>query len=402
MSEIKESSSEYGTRGGDPLESRHREDGATFTRRTLLRQFLSFFTAVAIEKSGLRLLGGYVQNQTETETETETEPLPSGIISREELLQRFNIVIHDLPEAHFPTSYVELNFRRSAQEERVFEMLEEGRLIGMDIILVDSDIVDPNFFTAEQNQLMTEFPALAANLAREFEKSREINRQEIEENRQIMMVRYHELLGQLNQNQTTMSLDRYQVELQALHYSYDRYISDQVLEIDLTEIAVRGYSPTVGTATNSRGQSGPRNFVFLAVRDSQKTITFTSGSETKTIPASRIPQASVDGVALLPNSQAPQPDQSRPNQSSLIIGEVPNRLGYLILGGRTPGTILRHEFQHSRGIPDETEADRRSLQRLQEAADYLESTGSDEKYFIEFRTPEGVTVTQNPDSSLAI
>jgi hypothetical protein len=323
-----------------------------------------------------------------------------GLLSREELLERFGIVIHDLPRDLFPDNYVELEFRSSALENRLFQMLQERRLNGLYIFLINSDRVDPAAFTDAQREFMSEHPTILAGLEREIERIRELNRQEILEYGPRMREEHSKKLAYLESIRPTLTEDRYSVELQALNYMYSRYLADNPREEDLYEMAIRGYAPTKGTGENARGEVGPQGFVFLAVRDKNPEVTFVSGTETLIIPSSRIPYGNSDSTAEYPNRFSPRPEQSFPSLQVLQIADEPDANGYLIIGGLTPGVILRHELKHIQGIIAEDGADRATLQDIMLAFAHMQETGNDDKYWIVFITPEGITLTRNATESL--
>lgn len=319
--------------------------------------------------------------------------LPTDIISREELASKFNTRIYDLPQSQFPNDFVELNLRRSVEKTPLFQRLAEGRLIGMNIVLVNSDRIDPAAFTSEQRALFDENPVLESSLNRQIESAREFNFREIEENRDQMWEEYNTKLLELDARRATLSVDRFSVEAQALGYQYDRYLSEEVKDIDFNEIAMRGWSPTDGSFVDDQGRQGARNYIFQAVRNNpEPTVTFSSGSESLTISANRVRTSSSETGS----AYAPRTEQSYPTLNSLDVAENPDLGGYVIMGGRTPGIILRHEMEHSRGVYDETEADRQVIEGIAEAAQHMEETGSDSKYWAVFRTPEGLTITRNP------
>lgn len=91
---------------------------------------------------------------------------------------------------------------------------------------------------------------------------------------------------------------------------------------------------------------------------------------------------------------APHPNQSYLNPETLEVSDEPNLGGYIAVT-ITPGLTLRHELAHTTGIYDETHADEHAIAGLFEAADHMEETGSDEKYWAVFTTPEGITITKN-------
>lgn len=320
--------------------------------------------------------------------ETETE-MPTDIVSREELESRYRTNIYDLPEADFPDNYVELEFRRSIAGEPLFQRLESGAIIGLDIILVDSDSVDPEVLTDDQREFMSQHSFISAGLNRKVEEVRELNRQEIIENRDRMRSEYQQKLEELEASRSSLSSDEYSVELQALNYMYGRYLSDEPSPQDLKEIGIRGYASMDGTGRNDRGETGPRSFIFLAVRDKESEVTFSSEGVRKTISSNRIPYEASSGAQFAPN-----PEQSYPGEGNFRIVEDPNSNGYVVVGGHTPGFIFRHEASHARGVFVEEDADRVALQGIVDASIHMQDTGSDEKYWVVFRTPEGVTLTK--------
>lgn len=336
------------------------------------------------------LLADLAKKRVAQQPPLETE-LPTDIISREELMSRFNITIHDLSESEFPDEFVELNFRRSAENERAFIMLKEGKLVAMAVFLVDSNYVDPDSFTPSQREFMAQHPTIEAALRRQNEAAKELNRQEIAQNQAAMRQQYQKLLNELEAKKSGLSEDRYSVELQALTYAYDRYLRDEPTEQDLLEIAIRGTAPTKGTGINAQGEEGPYSFVFVAVRQPPETVTFTAGSESLTISARKIPSA----AETLSSTNAPDPSQSYPTLKSFQVAEEANEYGYSVLGGGTPGFVLRHELKHAQGVFDEADADQRALDGIMAAAEHMEETGSDEKYWVVFRTPAGLTITRN-------
>lgn len=246
-------------------------------------------------------LARFVDSSSLPQTEGEW---PDDIVPRGELHDRFRTVIHDLPESEFPGDFVELNFRRSIEDLRLFQMLEgdNPRLIGLDVVLVNGEYIDPQFFTPDQRSFLEQFPTILNGLDREQARIRERS-------------------------------------------------------ADLVQLA---YSPTLGTGTNDRGENGPRNFIFLAVR----------------------------------GDMAPRPEQSYPAPEDFNVSGEANVEGYIV-NTRTAGNTFWHEAAHSRGVYGETDADRAMLDMFSQAATHMAETGSDEKYPAVFRTPEGFTITKS-------
>lgn len=382
MSENESPGENYGTWSGKPrLES----------RRSFLRTAWEGAQALTGVWLGKKLDLPLQQTQA-----AETE-LPSDILSDEELESRFRTRIHDLPKENFPTNYVELHLRRSVENEPLFQRLESGRVIGLDIFLIDSDQVDPSHFTQEQRQFLADNPTIEAGVLRAIEKAKETNRQEIEENKESMRGEYQERLNNLNQRRTTMNNDRYQVEFSALEYQYDRYLSNEPTEHELKEIAIRGRTETQLTGENDRGETGSRSFIFMATRDRQESVTFTSGNEILTISAQKIPYRSQANS----DSYAPNPEQSYPESSEFAQAEGGTVEDYLVVGGLTPGFILRHELGHAQGRIVEGDADLVALNGITRAADHMRETGSDSEYWAVFETPEGITITENQAGAVA-
>ncbi|RJR28576.1 hypothetical protein C4564_05055 [Candidatus Microgenomates bacterium] len=339
--------------------------------------------ATVLSQPGAHALADWVEGGVEGDIK-----LPADILSNQELEATYRTRIHDLPEAQFPDDYVELFFRRSASETTLFQRLESGRIIGLDVVLVNHSTVDLSHLTRSQQEMLDGQPSIAAGLQRQIDRVQEINLQEIEENRDSMRLEYQEKVSELDSRKPDMSEDRYKVELQALDYSYGRYLTEEPSSSDLEEIGMRGYAPMNGTASNDRGEQGPRSFIFLAVRDREKTKTFVSGSDSITVPANRIPYGNDNSI------YAPHPEQSFPKEADFDILAEPNELGYVVVDKLTPGFILRHESRHAQGVLDEESADKGALEGIVEAANHMAETGSDEKYWAVFRTPDGVTITK--------
>jgi hypothetical protein len=362
----------------------------SLSRREFLKRFRNALAGIAISQPGAKQLAELAQTIEQRRAVVQQEhAMPTDLLSREELAAHFHTHIYDLSEADFPGEYVELFLRRSVAETRLFQMLKEGRLLGMDILLIDSYKVDPEKFTPAQRELMARHPTILNGLQRQIEKAKESNRSEIEEHREAMRAEHAQKLQELDVQSASLNPDQYQVRLQALNYTYGRYLSDEPSEEDLQELVIKGYSPTLGTATDEQGRTGPHNFVFMAVRERPAEVTFTSGSESLTIPATRIPyrESLNDSLRL--------EDQSYPTPEDFTVAEDANSLGYVVLGGPSWGYVLRHELQHSRGVFDEESADRGFLAEIAEAARHMQETGSDEKYWAVFRTPQGVIITDS-------
>jgi len=367
------------------------EAGGKISRRDFLKN-VSKGTAAAVilNQPGAQALENFA-NKVDARKQAQTETIQNlDIIPREELESRYRTRIWDLPQAQFPDDYVEMEIRRSAAEELLFQRLEGGRIIGLDIILVDSDSVDPNKLTSEQRELVSQHSTILDGLERKVEEVQELNRQEITANRDKMRAEYQQKLAKLDGEKGSLSNDKYNVERQALDYVYDRYLSEEPSAEDLKEIGVRGYTSMQGTGENERGEKGPRSFVFLAIRDKQKEVTITSGTESKTISASRIPGDEGSSTVF-----APKPEQSYPDENTFQTIEDPNSNGYVVVGGHTPGFIFRHEASHARGVFAEDDADKVALEGIVNAASHMKETGSDEKYWVVFKTPEGITLTKS-------
>jgi len=323
--------------------------------------------------------------------EVETN-LPTDILSSEELESRYHTRIHDLSRTEFPEDYVELHLRKNISEERMFQRLEQGRTEGFDIFLINNDDINPQYLTASQREyLRTHHPTVIDGVEREIERAQEANRSEILENRDSMRSEYQTKLTQLTER-TDLSDDQLHVQKQALDYQYDRYLSDTIHPQDLNEMRVRGYAPTI-SGSNGR----PHSFLFMAVRDKPGDVTFTSGSETLTIPSSRIPTREENR-----DSYSPSPEQSYPDEEDFTVLDASVDNGYVVVNGLTPGFVLRHEVAHSQGIPVEEHADRAALEGITRASVHMNETGSDEKYWAVFETPEGVTITKNDQQNNSV
>lgn len=364
------------------------------SRRDFLRSGVQGVVAgVVAAQPGAKVLANLAEGVQAWQGGQEAEK-DLDIIPREELLNRYRTGIFDLPEGQFPDNYVELEFRRSAGEEVLFQRLEKGRIIGLDVILVNSDSVDPAKLTPEQREFISKHSVILNGLENKIREVEGLNRKEIAENRDSMRAEYQQKLAELDAQRREQSWtdDRYTVENEALRYAYERYLMDEPSEQDLKEIGIRGYTSMEGTGKSDRGETGPRSFIFLAVRDKEKEITFTSGQETKTVSSSRIPYGTETGAVFAPN-----PEQSHPNENSFQMSDDPNSNGYVVVGGHTPGFIFRHEASHARGVFSEEDADKMALEGIVNAADHMKETGSDEKYWVVFRTPEGITITSSPE-----
>lgn len=362
------------------------------SRRQFIKTFAGASAAAAVlSQPGANALADWAESgngQTEID-------LPTDILSAKELEETYRTKIHDLSESEFPSNYVELYFRGSVGETPLFKRLKDGDIIGLDVILINHSSVDPDYLTPSQRDFMEKHPTIKAGLQRQVEKVREANAQEIDENRERMQVEYRNKLMELEDRGGNLSPDQLNVEQQALEYSYGRYLSGDPSEQDLRELAIRGYASMSGTATNDRGENGPRSFLFLAVRDKEKTVTFTSGEESLTISSNRIPYRSDNSV------YTPNPEQSYPTQDNFEISSTPDELGYIVVDRLTPGFILRHEMRHAQGTFNEESADRGALEGIVEAANHMAETGSDEKYWAVFHTPQGTTITKNVQDSTA-
>lgn len=374
--------------------------GAGMTRRDFLKVVAKGSAAAAASSvRGASQLGDFAQSvdaRRQSEDARIPEGLPDDIISEEELENRFNIKKYDLPREQFPNDFVELHIRASAAEDPLFQRLESGRLKGLNVFLVDHQSIDPSKFTPEQREAMDRDPFILAGLERQLERVKQMNTDEIEDNRSRMREEYNEKYAELSSRRDQTSDDRFKVEEQALAYTYGRYLRDEPTLEDLSELSMVGYAPMNGTGTNHRGEQGPVSYIFLAVRDKEPTVTFASGNESKTISSSRIPYGEQNG------QRAPHPSQSYPDGSQLTILEEPNEHGYLIVGGRGPGDTFIHESTHARGVLDEPGADRATIERIMSAAQHMRETESDEKYWLVFETPEGVTITQDQRDEVSV
>lgn len=305
------------------------------------------------------------------EPKPERLELPKDIVSANELQEKYNTRIWNVPET-------KLHIRRAALvNELIFQNIKERRFNGLDIVLVDGPFVHTSFLTPEQRNGL---PGLVNNLGSrekiyeeqsriDFKKRRELIIQDLQ--KQISELEVDLKNGKINQ-------DLFNVQTEAYKYSIRTYM-DGPTQYDLMETRIAGlYAPVFESRIDPLTREvlpKLRIYILLAVGKSVvgEEKVFRSGQAVTIMNKS-----SYGGIPLNPKQSYPSPESYELN---LGFGhEYP-------VGRATKGFSLRHEMAH--GDPsDHPQTDLIALERIRRAYDAYKK-GDDTQYYFVFETPEG-------------
>ena len=180
-----------------------------------------------------------------------------------------------------------------------------------------------------------------------------------------------------------ISQDIFNVEKEALDYRYEYFRKTALTDDELKggKFSIGGIS-VITTDKDVLGIPRRKSTVFIAVRNMPNRRIFTSGNERLEVPTNQIFYSRIFGAPL-----APAPDQSEPILGNFTVGDDPD----YPLEASLPGTTLRHELQHVKGL-NHPDTDLEVITDLREARQKFEN-GDDSGYWLEFRTPAGSTIT---------
>lgn len=180
-----------------------------------------------------------------------------------------------------------------------------------------------------------------------------------------------------------MSKERYELERRALEYQYAPFLKGPTDE-DLINASGKTLGGNIGKYVTTNGKQMLRYYVFLAVKDMEKTRKFKVGNEELEVLK---PGLETD-ISYRLN---PDPSQSYPSPDSLTIDRAqptnPIRKGW------TPGIIARHELRHLRGSPH-PQADLNLVSDIETAYKNYKNNGDDSGFWVVFKTPKGPVITE--------
>lgn len=259
---------------------------------------------------------------------------PNDIIPRQELSSVYNTHIYDLPHL---SNYVTLNVRRIATQRENF-LPEPGSNKRLNIHLLDAPYIDRDVLTPEQAknnpQMYHLLEKLRETLLREAPKMYADQKNEAMEQYEAD---YQNLLQEYGGD---INDDWFMVKEMALKYIYRPFLEEPTME-DIMQgaggltVYLDDDPQKIENGYGSAPEDYPYRHILLPVRNPD--IVFRHGN-------AEIHYNYLEGIT----NHNPTPEDSYPSPEMFEV-DLTNKV-YPIISGHTIGTVLGHEWGHTRNI----------------------------------------------------